>query len=185
MKLKMAENSLFAVLLRSPWWVSFLLAGGAFLAMRLLVPDLYALAGGVPFLVIGVVAAWKQLRAPSASKIAARLEALRAMPWEEFARAMEEGFRREGYEVKRVSGAADFELTKAGRMSLVAAKRWKASRTGVEPLKELVAAGGKRDAGECVLVCAGQMSENAKEFAKQKGIRLVEGVELTRLVTRA
>ena len=105
------------------------------------------------------------------------------MTWEEFARAMEEGFRREGYAVKRLAGrAADLELEKAGRLSLVAAKRWKASRTGVEPLKELVAAGQSRSAGECVYVFAGEMSENAKGFAKQKGIRLVEGVALVGLV---
>jgi len=60
------------------------------------------------------------------------------MTWEEFARALEEGFRREGYAVKRAEGAADFELEKAGRVSLVCARRWKASVTGVEPLKELV-----------------------------------------------
>jgi hypothetical protein len=34
-----------------------------------------------------------------------------------------------------MEGAADFELERAGRLSLVAAKRWKASSTGVEPLK--------------------------------------------------
>jgi restriction system protein len=49
--------------------------------------------------------------------------------------ALEQGYRRQGYSVKRMEGAADFELERAGRLSLVAAKRWKASSTGVEPLK--------------------------------------------------
>jgi restriction system protein len=183
MKWKMAENSLFAVLLRAQWWISVLVALGSFAGLRLVVPDLYALFGSLPFVVIACVATWKQLRAPSAAKIAAGLQALRGMTWEEFARALEEGFRREGYAVKRLQGvAADFELTKAGRVSLVAGKRWKASRTGVEPLKELVAAGKKREAGECVYVFAGEMTENARGFAKEKGIRLVEGAQMVRLV---
>ena len=181
MKWKMAENSLFAILLRAQWWVSVLVAVGSFGALRLLVPDLYALFGSLPFVVIACVATWKQLRAPSSKKIAAGLEALRAMSWEEFARALEEGFRREGYSVKRAQGAADFELEKAGRMSLVCARRWKASMTGVEPLREMVAAGEKREARECVYVCAGELSDKAKAFALEKKIRRVEGAELVAL----
>jgi restriction system protein len=184
MQFKLAENSLFAVLLRSPWWVSFLLAGGAFLGMRLLVPDMYAVAGALPFMGIATVVAWRQLRAPSAAKVAAGLEALRAMSWEAFARALEEGFRREGYRVKRTEGAADFELEKAGSVSLVCARRWKASVTGMEPLKELVAAGQSRGAGECVYVCAGELSGNARGFAKEKRVRMVEGVALVLLARR-
>ena len=182
MKLKMSEKSLFAVLLRSPWWVSVLVAFGSFVALRLIVPDAYAFFGSLPFVVIAVVATWKQLRAPSAAKIAAGLEALRAMTWEEFARALEEGFRREGYAVKRAEGAADFELEKAGRVSLVCARRWKASVTGVEPLRELVKEGEKKEAGERVYVCAGEMTGNARGFAKEKGVRVVEGAELVGLL---
>jgi restriction system protein len=75
----------------------------------------------------------------------------------------------------------DFELEKAGRVSLVCARRWKASVTGVEPLKELVAAGEKREAGECVYVCAGELSGKAKAFALEKRIRTLEGAELVTL----
>lgn len=181
MKWQMAENSLFAILLRAQWWVSALVAFGSFMALRLVVPEVYAFLGSLPFVVIACVAAWKQLRAPSAAKIAAGLEALRGKTWEEFARALEEGFRRAGYAVKRVQGAADFELEKAGRVSLVCARRWKASVSGVEPLKELLAAGEKREAGECIYVCAGQLSGKAKDFALAKRIRTLEGAELVAL----
>lgn len=182
MKLKMSDKSLFATLLRSPAWVSILVAFGSFLALRLIVPEAYAFIGSLPFVVIAVMATWKQLRAPSAAKIAAGLDALRAMSWEEFARSLEAGYRREGYAVKRADGAADFELQKAGRVSLVCARRWKASVTGVEPLKDLAAAGEKREAGECAYVCAGEMTGNARRFAKEKRVRVVEGAELVGLL---
>jgi len=184
MKWKMAENSLFAVLLRSPWWVSFLVAAAVFGAMRYFLPAMYAVAGGLPFLVIGFVAGWKQFRAPSAKKVAASLDALRQASWEEFARALEAGFRREGYQVKRIEGAADFALERAARMTLVAAKRWKASRTGVEPLKELVELGQKRGAGECWYLCAGEMTEHARRFARDKAVKVIEGAELARLASQ-
>ena len=76
MKWQVSENSLFAVLLRSPWWVSFLVAAGVFALMRYFLPAMYASAGALPIAVIGCVAGWKQFRAPSAKKIAARLEVL-------------------------------------------------------------------------------------------------------------
>jgi restriction system protein len=181
MKWKMAENSLFAILLRAPWYVSVLVSLGVFGLVRLFLPWSYALFGTLPFIVIALVAIWRQLRRPSASKVAARLEALRAMGWEEFAGVLEAGFRREGFLVKRVSGAADFELEKAGRLSLVCARRWKAAATGVEPLRELVAAGAKREAGECVYVVAGELTANARAFAAEKALRLVEGAALIAL----
>lgn len=182
MKWKMHDNSLFAVLLRSPWWVSALVAVGVVAAMRLVLPTPYAIAGGSVFIVLAMAAAWRQWRAPSPAKVAARLDALRALSWDEFGPLVEAGFRREGYGVTRTSGAADFEISKGGRMSLVCAKRWKAATTGVEPLKELAAEGKKREAWECVYVCAGELSDKAKAFALENRIMRVEGVELMNLV---
>ena len=183
MKWQMSENSLFAVLLRSPWWVSMLVAAGLFGAMRYFLPEMYAFAGALPFVVIGTVAGWRQFRAPSAKKIAASLDALRQLSWEEFARTLEAGFRREGYEVKRIEGAADFALQRGAGLTLVAAKRWKASRTGVDPLKELAELGQKREAGECWYFCAGDITDNARQFARDKAVKVVEGAELARLAS--
>lgn len=186
MKLKMHDNSLFAVLLRSPWWVSMFLTLAIFAGLRLVIPWPYALFGSLPIFIIGLVAGWRQLRAPSAERIAESVDRLRSMGWDEFSALIEEGFRREGYAVERLGGAqADFALTKAGRTSLVACKRWKAARTGVEPLRELQAAGEAREAGECLYVLTGELSEQARRFAAQHRIRLVEGAELARLATRA
>jgi restriction system protein len=183
MKLEMHKNSLFAVLLRSPWWISLAVAAGVVAGMRLLLPDIYALFGAAPFLVIAGAAAWQQLRAPSAGKVARSLEALRAKPWDEFAAALESAFRRDGYTVNRLDGRdADLELTRAGRVLLVSCKRWKVARTGIEPLRELLAARRRRDAHDCMYVAAGEVTENALAFAAQYGIRLLRGAELAALL---
>jgi restriction system protein len=184
MKLEMHPNSLFAVLLRSPWWVSIGIAVALFALARMLLarfeqPDLYGFMVALPFAVIGCYAAWQRLRAPSAKKIAGRLEALRAMGWEEFAAAVEAAYRKEGYAVERVPGAqADFELAKGGRTALLACKRWKASRTGVEPLKALHAAAKSRGANDCIYFSTGEVSDPARAFASRHDIRLLEGAEL-------
>ncbi|MBI3044454.1 MAG: restriction endonuclease [Betaproteobacteria bacterium] len=181
MKLTLPENSLFAILLRSRWWVSLLVALGAFAVVRLFLDAVFAFFAALPFIVIAVMAWWKQRGVPSGARLEAAIDTLRAMTWEEFARALEQGYRREGYTVKRVEGAADFELEKAGRLSLVAAKRWKASRTGVEPLKELAAAGEARGAAECVYVLAGEMTQNAQGFAEKTNIKWVRSADLVKL----
>src|SRR5688572_17760792 len=181
-KMKLPENSLFAILLRSRWWVSLLVAAGIFAVARLFLPEAYAFLTVLPFIVIGGVSLRRQLREPSGARVDAAIGALRAMTWEEFARALEQGYRRQGYVVKRVEGAADFELERAGRLSLVAARRWKASNTGVEPLKELVAAAKAREAAECVYVLAGEMTQNALGFAKKTKVNWVRGADLVKLV---
>lgn len=104
------------------------------------------------------------------------------MAWEDFAQALERGYRAEGYAVRRVDGAVDLELEKLGYLTLVCARRWKAARTGTEPLRELAAVGDKREARECQYVVAGELTDQARVFARQKGVKLVEGAELARLV---
>lgn len=183
MKLEMHKNSLFAVLLRSPFWISFAIAGGLFLVARMFLPEQYAIFTALPFAAIGAYAAWKQLRAPSAAKVAGSLATLREMPWSELADAIERRYRAEGYTVNRLSGAdADFELIKNGRTTLLAAKRWKAARTGAEPLRDLHAARRRRDAYDCAYLVAGEITENARKFAVDHNVRLVQGAELVGLV---
>ena len=60
MKLKMAKNSLFAVLLRSPWWYSLLVVVVLAFAARALLPEPYVVVGIMgtfPFVVIAAMSA--------------------------------------------------------------------------------------------------------------------------------
>jgi restriction system protein len=140
MKLELPRNSLFAILLRSRWWLSVLLALGVFALARLAVPAGVAAFAALPFALIAVYAGFQQLRTPGARRVAATLERARALSWDGFCAALEEAFRREGYAVSRMDAGADLKLTHEGRVTLVACKRWKALRTGIEPLRELDAA---------------------------------------------
>lgn len=183
--LRMHENSLFAVLLRSPWWLSFAIAAGLFALVRMFVPDIYAAFVPIPFVVIGAIAAWKQFQLPSASRVAQTIEAVRAMSWSEFSVAVEEAFRRDGYSVSKLNGeAADFMAIKTGRVAVIACKRWKAAHVGVEALRSLDAARDKHSAHDCIYVAVGEVSDNARKFAKQNRIRLVHDVALAQLLPR-
>lgn len=185
MKFGIQENSVFALLLRAPWWVSFVAAGAVFAGVRLVLPLPYAIAMALPLAAIGVYAAWQQLRAPSPEKLAATLETLRAMPAENFAFVLEEAWRAQGFRVARHSGAgADYELEKGGRTVLVACRRWKATRTGIDPIKELRAAARSRKA-DAQYFAVGEVTEQARKFAVDNAVALVEGQEIAKLMPRS
>ena len=189
MKFKMAERSLFAILLRSSCWVSFAIAAGVVLVARIALPEQYVIGGAmaaIPFLGIGFVTAWRQLRAPNAARVASALEAVESMSWREFSSALENAFRRDGYVTKRLDGrAADFEMTKAGRTSLVSCRRWKAASTGVESLRDLDALTKERDAHEGIYVAVGGVTDNARRYAAERKLRVLEGVALAQLMRGA
>jgi restriction system protein len=185
MRLKMAPNSLFAVLLRSAWWISFGIAALLVLASRALLPAQYwtfGAMGAFPFLAIGVIALVKQWRRPSAKRVEAVMEAVRAMSWREFAQALEEAFVRDGCTVRRIEGAADFAVTRSGRTGLVAAKRWKAARHGEEALAALHAQMRAQDASECTYIALGELSPNALRFAATNAVQVMQEQDLARLL---
>jgi restriction system protein len=182
MKWQLPRNSLFAILARQPWWVSALLAAGSYGLLRLLIPEGMAAFAALPFLVIAIYAGVQQLRRPGAKRVAATLERARGLSGESFISSLEEGFRREGYVVTRMEGGSDLVLRREGLVTLVACKRWKAVRTGIEPLREFDAATRKHGAVGRMYIAAGEVTENARVFAAETNIRLVQEEELARLL---
>lgn len=182
MKLKMAENSLFAILMRSPWWISFAIAAGLAGVAAVALPPAwmyYGMFTAAPFIVTGAIAASRQLRAPSAVRVDQTLDAIRAMSWTEFATAVETALRAQGYEVTAAGrGETDFVARKASRTTLVGCKRFKVARTGIKPLQELRAAVDAREADDAIYIAAGDFTEQARRFAARNRIRLLQGADL-------
>jgi restriction system protein len=186
MKFKMSEKSLFAALLRAPWWVSFLVMLAVALVAGALLPDAYKTAGmlgAFPFLVIGVMAAWRQRNAISASRIQELLEQARGMGWRDFSVLVEEALRQQGFVVARLTdGPADFQIEKNGRVTLVSAKRWKAATVGAEHLRELLAARKSRDAFSCTCMSLGIFSQAAIDLANNSPMQLLGSANIAQLM---
>ena len=185
----MSENSLFAMLLRSPWWISFVVVGVIALAAGALLPKEYFVVGalaGLPIFVVGCIAAWRQLRAPRPAKVADMLQSVAGMPWRDFADTLAAAWVRAGYSVERLSNTtsgADMRLARDGKTTLVSAKRWKASTHGVEPLRELFAAMQAQDAPAGIYVVAqGQLSDNALVFARDHAIVVLQSTAVAHLL---
>ena len=182
MKLKMAPNSLFAILLRSPWWISVAIAVVMGLMGAALLPERFRVIGalsGLPFGVIGAVAARRQWALPSAARVAETQRALATMAWPAFAALLEQAFRRDGYTVQRgQTAAADFELVRQGQRTLVSARRWKSARTGQEALRALQTARDAADAPDALYIGLGELSDTARPFAARHGIAIWRAPEL-------
>lgn len=182
MKLHMAKNSLFAMLLRSHWWISALIALALGLASLALLPDQLRVIGalsGLPFLVIAAMAARRQWHLPSAARVTETHEALSAMAWPAFAALLEESFRRDGYSVQPGQAAGvDFDIERQGRRRLVCARRWKSARTGVEPLRALQAARDAADSADAVYLSLGALTDTARDFATEHRIAVWQLPEL-------
>jgi restriction system protein len=186
LKFKLNPNSLFAVLLRSPWWISITIGIVFIGASFALLPPAYwvfGAMGGVPFWVIGGICLVRQVRAPSEKQSQALLTSISAMSWREFSALLEKAYQRQGYSVVRIHGAADFAITRAGRTTLVAAKRWKAARQGVEGLQALHGAvQANAEASDGVYVAIGEVSEQAARFAKSNGVGVAGAEQLVVLL---
>jgi restriction system protein len=186
----MRENSLFAVLLRSAWWVSAVIAvvwmtlAAAFIPPKYI---LFGMMGATPFVVIAGMVLWRNRNAPDPQRIEAALAQAGSQPWRTFSAALDKAFAAQGYVVTQLSSepgshAADLRLVKNERITLVCAKRYKAASHGAEPLRELAAALEKNAAQHGVYISLGEVTEQAASVAKAHGIELVFGQRLGALL---
>lgn len=177
MKFKMSDKSLFAILLRSPWWYSFLIAALLTLLARVFLPEAYVAVGmlsAFPFAIIGIMAAWRQRDKPSPESISLALSTLEKMSWKEFSSLMAQAFALQGFNVVSLdSNSADLHLEKFGKTTLVSCKRWKAATLGVEVLKDLKALQTSQDATYAACISLSLPTGVALKFAKDNAIQLI------------
>lgn len=186
MKFKMSEKSLFAALLRAPWWVSFLVMLAVASVAGALLPEAYKTAGmlgAFPFFVIGVMAAWRQRNAMPKKRIQALIAQAGGMGWRDFSVVVEKALRQQGFVVTRLgNGPADFQIEKNGRITLISAKRWKAATVGAEHLRELLNARENLDAFSCTCISLGVFSQAAIELANDQPMQLLGPVNIAQLM---
>ncbi len=186
MLLKMRENSLFARLLRSPWWVSILIGAAISLAVPALFAPQYAQYGvvvAIPFFVIGLIRAYRQLKEPSGRDIAQTAETIRGMSPREFSATLTAAFTADGYVVTPVKGnGADLKLESDGQVTLVSCRRFKAANSGVKPLQALVSAGESQEAPQLIFVTIVDVTKEADDYAFDHKIEIPSLESLTKLV---
>lgn len=115
------------------------------------------------------------------------IESIRDMSWQEFELLVGEAFRRKGFEVREnggggADGGIDLILTKNGKKSIVQCKRWKTFSIGVPLIRELYGVMTAERANDCIFVSSGNYTAEARLFAEDKPIWLIDGTELLEMI---
>jgi restriction system protein len=183
MKFAISEKSLFAVLLRSPWWYSIALGAGIIALSRALLSRelwIFGAMGGMPFLVIACIALYRQRNRMSNSKVAATLEAISQQGWKDFSAQLELQLQRHGYQINTSApgSGADYKLSRQGRISMLSAKRWKAAQVSESDLQALRASMDKHEARDGVYLSLGRANAKVLAFAQLNRIAILSSAPL-------
>jgi restriction system protein len=189
-----------------PWWCSPIAAVVAFVGIGYLLPALLPqdnpafvvfktvlpkIAPIVAFiLLVPMPFAYfngrKKMRLVDSNK---DLDSIRALSWREFEQLVAEAFRRKGYTVREnltagPDGGVDVELEKDGQLHLVQCKQWKTQKVGVSVVREMYGLMVAHNARSVSIVSSGIFTQEAQNFAEDKPIDLIDGVQLNKLISR-
>ena len=182
MAFKLAKNSLFAILMRAPWWYSTFIGLSLIAIGGIVASGQYVILGifsSLPFFGIAGSAAYRQFQQPSQKRILEVAQQARLMPALQISEKIASRYKDARYESDVFKGnAADLELTRGHRKLLLSSRRFKAANTGIEPLKQLVAAGEKVEATGYLYVTLGDISAAARDYAKQNEIEFIQADRL-------
>jgi restriction system protein len=178
----MAQESLFHILLRQPWWITLLVAAGLFGVTYTLFPPIAPFVA-LPFGLLSIYIAFVQWRKGSPSDVGPHLETLRGMSWEEFSALVVQAYKERGYTVAPSEGRGyDFKLTKDGQTILLQCRRWKVNQVGAAPVRELAEAVATSEAYKGICLAAGEFSHPARKLTIDEPVSLVSGADLIELV---
>lgn len=200
--LRTRDDNIFAALFTLPWSISLIAATTGYAIFRYLVPlasanphtETLARASfqAAPYIAgaLALLASLSFARQTFRRRLLstqARLDAIRAMDWQNFELLLAEGFRRLGYSIQehgdRPSDAGiDIDMRKDGSRVIVQCKQWRTQEVGVATLRELYGVMTSEKAEGALVVTSGSFTLEAEAFAKDKPIGLIDGLALLDLV---
>lgn len=114
-------------------------------------------------------------------------DALEKMSWRDFENLAVETFRQQGYRVVERGGSGpdggvDIELYMGKDKYLVQCKQWKVSKVGVATVRELYGVMTAERAVGGFVVASGQFTDEARNFAEGRSIKLVPARSLLTMI---
>jgi len=199
------NESILAELTQAPWWVSVIAAIIVFTGMKFFVPAVLQgpLLSGLAklssslawlvaciFLLPGAISAFNAWRKGELFQSQSGLSSLLKLSWREFEEVIGEAYRRQGYMVIEnagpgADGGIDLIAKKKGETILVQCKQWKSEKIGVPTVREMFGLWNAERANEAHIVTCGHFTEEAKQFARGKPIKLIDGPSLIQLINKS
>lgn len=112
------------------------------------------------------------------------------MRWPEFEQLVGEGFRLQGFDVREHGGArphgdVDIVLQRGKEVFLVQCAEWRATKVGIDTVRDLYGVMLARGANGGFVVTSGRFTEEAIAFVEGRNVRLVDGPKLKGLMRQA
>jgi restriction system protein len=200
------EKGIFEFLAVAPWWLSiivgvlvyaackaapsFLHFSSPLLAAVNILTVVVARNGhwfALPFVIVAGGAAFNRRRRARLLAEQTGIESIRDLSWQDFELLVGEAFRARGYTVDETGGGGadggvDLCLRRDGKTYLVQCKRWRERQVPVTAVRELLGVVAAEKAAGAYFVCCGSFTPDARQFASETGIVLVDGGELLQLI---
>lgn len=117
------------------------------------------------------------------------LQNIRDLSWQDFERYIAEAYRQKGYSVEETGlggtdGGIDLIVKKKREVFLVQCKHWRYEKVGVRIAREFFGVVKAHNATGGMLVASGEFTEEAREFAKQTKLDLIDGKRLISMISR-
>ena len=197
------DEGILDLLVLLPWWVSVIVSISVYVGLKFVVPVLYIenifLQGfqtAVPNLAnlfalillipapISAFNAWRKRKLLDDQK---NIQTIRNLSWRAFEELVAEAYRRQGYMVIEnqtvgADGGIDVRLKKDGALHLVQCKNWKSIKVGVKVVREMYGIMVAEHASSVKIIISGMFTQEAKNFANDKPIDLVDGSQLEILI---
>lgn len=200
------RDNILDLLSQCPWWVSVVFSGLVYAVLRFILPAVqfekgllrgFAQQGptiapflSVVLLVPAFVSYFNSLRKRKLLNQQTDLESIKSLSWKEFEELVGEAYRRKGYLVVEnhgtgADGGIDLRLRKSGNLILVQCKRWKTNKVDVRVVREMYGLMTAECASAAIIITSGLFTQEARLFAEDKPIDLVEGHQLVDLIRSA
>ncbi len=198
------SDNILDTLTTLPWWVSVLVATIVYVAMAFILPQV----GGDNILAAGIGQASVKLApygfflfllpVPVSMFHASRkrkqldsqqsIDSIHKLSWQQFEELVGEAYRRQGFRVVENDGAGpdggvDLVISKEGKRFLVQCKQYRSQKVGVKVVREMFGLVSAEQAAGGVIICSGQFTRDAIQFAQNKSLQLVGGEQLLQLVS--
>ena len=136
------------------------------------------------FAFLSACATWRKRRLLDSQR---DIDSIRALPWKAFEELVAEAYRRKGFRViENIGGGADggvdIRLEKHGQVHLVQCKNWKNQKIAVNVVREMFGIMTAEKASRIIVICSGYFTQDAKNFAANLPIELIDGRQLEKLV---
>lgn len=199
------EGNIFDLLVMLPWWVSCVVAAVTYIVLALVIPNYDFANPLIGMMLMGLsqnsilFALLLLLPAPfsylkqkqNRQRLEAQtgIETIRALPWREFEALVAEAYRCKGYAVIEnhsagADGGIDIRLHKDGALHLVQCKQWRSHKVGVAIVREMFGVLVAEQATSMIIITSGLFTQEAKNFAHDKAIDLIDGAQLAQLISQ-